>query len=57
MQRARAWTGHAMVLEVLWLMIVLHAPFFWLVMCIVAFAVVSSVGKGAVLGMMVWVWS
>ena len=36
-------------------MIVPHAPFFWLVMRIVAFAVVSRVGNGAVLGMMVCV--
>ena len=53
---ARAQIGHAIVLEVLWLMIVPRAPFFWLVMHIVAFAVVSSVGKVAVLGMMVCLW-
>ena len=56
MQWARAQTGHATVLEVSWLMIVLRAPFFWLVMRIVAFVAVSRVGKGAVLGMMVCVW-
>ena len=54
MHQARARTGHAMVLEVS-LMIVPRVPFFWLVMRIVAFVVVSSVGNGAVLGMMVCV--
>ena len=53
----RACTGHAVVLEMSWLMMVPQTPFFWLVMCIFVFVAVSRVGNGAVLGMIVWVWS
>ena len=53
-RRASARTGHAMVWEVSWLMILPRAPFFWLVMRMVARAAVERVDRSAVLGMMVW---
>ena len=53
-RQVSAWTGHAMVWEVSWLMMLPQAPFFWLVMRMVAHAAVERVDRSAVLGMMVW---
>ena len=47
----RAQTGQASVLEMSWLMMLPWAPFFWLVMCMVAWVVAYRVEQLAVLGM------
>ena len=46
--------GQVIVLDVSWLMILPRAPFFWLVMCMVAQAATERVEWFEVLGMMAW---
>ena len=53
-RRVSAHMGQVMVLDVSWLMMLLQAPFFWLVMRMVALVAVERVERSAVLGMMVW---